>query len=258
MFSFDKGKEIAKIIGGENDGEILHLMEPNKNTNVRKKIDRILLDKNEHFEIIPDSNMSQVIYCAGARASGKTTFCLQYIKNYLKMNKGKDFYLFSRTNFEDDPAYKKLKLIPMQIELDEDLVDNPIDITKHIKNGCIIFFDDCHTVHNDKIRKEIDKLMKDIIEVGRKLKITIVISNHLIIPDERKIARCILNELTLLCVFPRSGSSQQIGYCLTKYFDYTKYQVEEFTKKNMDTRWVCFYKDYPKIVVSENQAIIPK
>lgn len=258
MFSFNKGKQIARIFGGRNRGKILHLREVDEDTSIRKKMkmNSILLNDNERFEIIPDDKFSQVVYCCGPRGSGKTTFCLTYIKNYLLDNPRNDFYLFSRTNYKSDPAYKKLKLKPMQIEIDEELVDNPIDIEKEIKDGCIIFFDDCHTVNNDKVKKELDKLMKDIIEVGRKLKITIVISNHLVIPDERKFARCIMNEMTLLCVFPKCGSYQQIEYCLTKYFDYSKKQVKEF----MDTksRWLCFYKDYPKVVISDSEAIIPQ
>jgi hypothetical protein len=256
MFSFDKGKKIAKIVGGRNNGEILRLREIDENTAIRKKLDKVCLDKKEKFQIIPDSSFSQVVYCCGPRNSGKTTFCLHYIKNYLKVNRSKDFFLFSRTNYENDPAYEELDLHPMQIEINEELIENPVDIEKEIKDGCIIFFDDCHTINNDKIKKEIDKLMKDIIEVGRKLKITIVITNHLVIPDERKFARCIMNEMTLMCVFPRGGSQQQIKYCLQKYFDYTKSQSEEFLKTN--SRWLCFYKDYPKIVISDTEALVPQ
>lgn len=256
MFSFDKGKRIAKIKGGPDNGVILHLQDIDGKTSIRNKIDKIKLEDYEKFEIIPDNKFSQVVYCCGPRGSGKTTFCLHYIKNYLRANKGNDFYLFSRTEFENDEAYKKIGLQPIQIKIDEDLVNDPIDIEKEIKDGCIIFFDDCHTINNDRVKKEIDKLMKDIIEVGRKLKITIVISNHLVIPDERKFARCIMNEMTLLCVFPRCGSSQQIGYCLEKYFDYSKKQIKDFLETK--SRWLCFYKDYPKIIVSDNDALIPK
>lgn len=256
MFSFDKGKKIAKIVGGPNDGEVLHLQELDNKTPIRKKIDHVILDEKEKFEIIPDSNFSQVVYCCGPRGSGKTTFCLEYISNYLKINKGKGFYLFSRTKYESDPAYKKMKLKPIQIQIDESLVDSPIDIEEEIKDSCIIFFDDCGTVNNDKVKKELLKLMEDIIEVGRKMKITIVISNHLINPNEKHFARCIMNEMTILCVFPRCGSSYQISYCLQKYFDYSKTQIKEYLKTK--SRWLCFYKDYPKIVIGDNEAIVPK
>ena len=221
----------------------------------KKSKTEVVLDEDETFEILPDIETRQVLYVAGPSGSGKTEFSLQYIRNYLNINKNKDFYLFSRTPWEDDPAYKKLKLKPKQVIIDERLIDDPVDIADELVEGCIIFFDDCNTIHNDKIKKEIDKLMADIMEVGRKMQIYIVISNHLVIPNEKKFARTVLNEMNVMCVFPKSGSRYQIEYCLKNYFGYSKGQIKEFL--DTDSRWVCFYKNYPQIVITQYEALIP-
>ena len=54
-------------------------------------------------------------------------------------------------------SYNKLKVIPIMI--DESLIEEPIDITNEIKEGgCLMIFDDCNTIQNDKLKKEVEKI----------------------------------------------------------------------------------------------------
>ncbi len=253
MFSINDGKPMAKIVGGEYNGEILYL---------RAESDESESDESEDLgtavefdgKLVPllDVNQRSVVYIAGPSGSGKTTYALNLVKNYKKIFPNKDFYLFSRTDYKDDPAYSGMKI--QQVKLDENLLENPINIEKELRGGSILLFDDCNTIQDDKIKKQIDKLMADIMEVGRRMDITIIITNHLVIPNERKIARTILNEAQILTVFPKSGSSQQITYALKTYFGLTKKQINEIL--SLPSRWVTIYKNYPMCVMYETGIFI--
>ena len=201
--------------------------------------------------LIPVPNLEREIpYIAGPSGSGKSTYAARYIEKFKKQFPDKEVYVFSR--LDKDPALDHLK--PNRIKIDETLVENPIDITEEIKGGALLLFDDVNTIQDDKVKKVIDKLMADIMEVGRKLDIYIVITNHLVIPNEKKIARTIMNEMQSMTIFPKSGSAQQIRYALKTYFGLNNKQIDQIL--NINSRWVTIYKSYPQTIMYENGAYI--
>lgn len=249
MFNSNEGRLIGKIKNRANKKkERLIYVKENKRggtSNVVTKTGKIVP--------LPDVDKREVVYIAGPSGSGKSTYAATYIKNYLTLFPDKDFFIFSRTNADDDPAFSKLTY--SQVTIDNNLVENPIDITQELTEGCIILFDDVNTVQDPKLKKAIDNLMNDIMECGRKLGIYCVITNHLVIPNERKMARTVLNECTSLTVFPKSGGSQQITYALKTYFGYTPKQIAKILK--LPSRWVTLYKTYPQVIMTENEAYVP-
>ncbi len=202
---------------------------------------------------LPDLTERFVDYVAGPSGSGKSTIAGGLAHEFKALFPKKPIYIFSRTDANKDPAYAKLK--PIQISIDETLLEDPMDITQEItEGGALIIFDDCNTIPNDKLRKEVEKLMADAMEVGRKLNCNMIITSHLVVPNEKKLARTILNEMHTLTVFPKSGSSQQIKYALKTYFGMNNKQIE----KVLDTksRWVRISKSYPQYVLSSGGAYI--
>lgn len=244
MLNFTEGTVIAKVISGRNKGKIIYL---DSTGNFKGTI-----KMHEKIEPRLDVNERSVSYISGPAGSGKTTHAIKLIIPYIRIFPEKPFFLFSRTNYKDDPAYKGLK--PIQISLDESLILNPIDITQELVGGSIVLFDDCNTLQDDKLKKIIDKLMADIMEVGRKLDITIIITNHLVIPNDKKIARTIMNEMQSLTVFPKSGSAQQIRYVLKIYFGLDTKQIEQLL--NLPSRWVTILKKYPLCVLYDQGVFI--
>lgn len=247
MLNYSSGVPIAKVFGlrGRKVGKKLYLDSKN-DSGYQPIIQKVRVE--------PRLNPYErsVSYIAGPSGSGKTSYALSVIKPYLELFPEKPFFLFSRTDYKDDPAYKGLK--PIQIPINEKIIADPIDITKELTGGSIVFFDDCNTIQDDKMRKAIEKLIGDILEVGRKLDITIVITSHLVIPNERKMARTILNEMQMLTVFPKSGSSQQIRYALKQYYGLTNKQIDQIIA--LKSRWVTISKSYPNYVIYENGCFI--
>jgi hypothetical protein len=209
------------------------------------------LTGNKKFIPLPNFTERFVEYIAGPSGSGKSTIASILTREFANLNRGVPIYMFSRTEAKNDPAYKGLRII--QIPIDEDLLENPIDLSKEItEKGALIIFDDVATVQNDKLRKAVEALMSDGMEIGRKLDCNMIITNHLVIPNEKKFARTVLNELNMLTVFPKSGSAQQIRYVLKQYWGLDNKQIDAILK--IPTRWLRISKNYPQYILWETGA----
>jgi hypothetical protein len=92
------------------------------------------------------------------------------------------------------------------------------------------------------------------MEVGRKLNCNMIITNHLVIPNEKKFARTLLNEINMISLFPKSGSSQQIKYALKTYWGMNNKQIDKIL--DLKSRWVIISKTYPQYVLYENGCFI--
>lgn len=208
---------------------------------------------NAELIALPDFTQRFIEYISGPSGSGKSTMAGKLATEFKNLNPKKRIYIFSRTDAKKDPAYKELN--PIQIDINEELILNPIDITNEIdEKGCLMIFDDCGTIHNDKIRKEVEKLTCDAMEVGRKLNCNMIITNHLVIPNEKKFARTLLNEINMITLFPKSGSSQQMKYCLKTYWGMGNKQIEKILE--LKSRWVRISKTYPQYVLYEKGCFI--
>lgn len=280
MISFKKGRAIAKINGGKLDNELLYINNEEihddssgfcdcRNCSPKRCKKRPCCDyccfnddlpsDSKHIFIndgilspIPKVEERGVDYIAGPSGSGKSTYAATLASVFKKVYPKSNFYIFSRTDCRDDPAFKHLN--PIQVTIDDSIVDDPIDAVSELKGGCMVLFDDCNTIPNDKQRKAVDKLMADIMEVGRKLNIWIIITNHLVIPNEKKMARTVMNEMQSMTVFPKSGSVQQIKYCLKQYYGLNNKQIDMIV--SLPSRWVTVFKNYPMCVMHERGAFI--
>jgi len=241
---------IARCLQGRKSDLLCIKKDDNYSESDDDKVTELALDKGK-FEPRLNPYERNVVYIAGPSGSGKSTFAANLIKAYLNTF-DKPLYIFSRTNCVHDPAFKGMKF--MQIPINEQLLESPIDITQELTGGSIVLFDDCNTIQDDKLRNSVEKLMGDILEVGRKLDITIIITSHLVIPNSKKFARTIMNELQSLTIFPKSGSAQQIRYALKTYFGLSNQQIDYILE--IKSRWITISKTYPMYVLSERLAYI--
>jgi hypothetical protein len=244
MLNTTSGKPIAIIEGGDNHDKIMCIDE-----NSDDGYESVELVSGSKFRPQMDYKDRKVYLVAGPAGSGKTYYCAMLIKDYMKMFPETELFFVSRTLGKEDPSLKDIKL--NQIRLDQSLLDNPINIEKEIGKRSIFFFDDCNTITDDKLKKYVEKLMADIMEVGRRLNINIIITQHLICGNEKKLNRTLMNEMNYLTVFGRSGSTQAIKYCLKTYFGLTKKQIDEILA--LPSRWVTIKKDYPMAVISQSK-----
>lgn len=200
------------------------------------------------LEPIPDTKKREVLYIAGPSGSGKSSYASKYMENYVKMFPDNHIYIFSREM--DDPVISKLVKSYESIHfviINEDIYNTPIDITSEMKN-CLVFFDDCDTIPDAKIKKAIDKLKNDIMEVGRKRFISIVITSHLI--NKGVETKTVLNESQYITLYPKSSSTYQCKYVLDKYIGLNRKQIDCLMK--IQSRWITLKRTYPQVCFHEN------
>lgn len=247
MFSVKSGSPIALVNGGPHDGEIL---------GVTTQTDRKALAADIEFqtgtlEPMLDLENRSVEYIAGPSGSGKSTYVAGLVRRHRKLNPEAVIYLFSRGAGGDDPAFAGLKM--QQVVLDEDLVKSPPDVTV-MEKGTVLIFDDVGTIHDDALKKSVQKIIMDCAEVGRKYGIYMLVTSHLIIPNERNFARVMMNEMQFLTVFPGSGGAAQITYVLKKYLGLDSKQIARALKTK--SRWIRFHTHAPRWAMEEKAAYI--
>jgi hypothetical protein len=207
-----------------------------------------LLNKNKQKEIflndeelnpVPDINKREVIYIAGPSGSGKSTYVSKYINYFNKLFPDKAVYIISR--LKNDDVIDKHHIT--RITLDDDFIDNPIEM-EELANSLVVF-DDTDTIQNKAIKDRVNSLKEDLLETGRHEDIYVIVTSHLI--NNYKESRKILNECHSMTLFPSSGSSHAIHYCLKNYFGLDRNQVSKILK--LPSRWVTIKKNYPQLVL---------
>lgn len=211
--------------------------------------------KGNKIKIIPcvDPNDRDTIYCAGKSGSGKSTWVGNFIERYKKLFPRNNVILFSLK--QQDPALDVHNII--RIDLDEDLYINPIDL-KEITNSLVIFDDvDCidekASASNKMIKNALMALKDKILQIGRSDNITIAITSHNV--TDYKKSRIVLQESSLMTLFPSSGSNKQLEYCLKEYAGFNKEQIAKI--KKLTTRWVTIRLTAPIVVIYERGVFIP-
>ncbi len=275
MISLSKGKPIGIINKGKYKNDYLHILTQEqfdkkccKNRGVDCEYemccenctfdpldsDDVVLNSSV-VSLCPNPDTREVLYICGPSGVGKSTLASQYIKEYQKLFPNNEVIIFSRK--PKDEVLDKLK--PLRFLIDESIVSDPIDILNEpefIKNGCLVLFDDCNTFQNDKIKKAISKLMADILEVGRSYNIYIIITSHLVNPNEKKDSRTIWNEAHKVVMFPRGGNKHGMEYAMKNYLGYDKKMINKIFSLN--SRYALMSKEYPNYVLHEHGGFIVK
>jgi len=248
--NFENGRPIARIDTGKYAGQIIYV-----NSQMQEKgsnYEKIDLRQNK-LEPILDPENRTVTYIAGMSGSGKSTYAAGLAKIFHKLHPKKDIYFFGRKSIDEDDAFKNIVKSIKQVPIDNVLAMNPVQL-EDIESGSLVIFDDVSTIYEKAQKDAVFKLMEDLMEVGRARKIDVIITSHLITPNDRKFGRIILNEMQTLTLFGKTGAKYQIEYVLEKYFGLTKKQINDILK--LDSRWFTLYKQAPLVVLYEHGAYL--
>ena len=90
------------------------------------------------FQQVPDPHIDwEIIYITGASGSGKSTYTKNYIKEWKKLHKNGNVYVFSA--LKQDETLDEIKYLKRVI-IDETLIEEPIEIDE-LANSLAIFDD---------------------------------------------------------------------------------------------------------------------
>lgn len=205
----------------------------------------ILKKKGENREIIlhdgqmiplPRIDARECIYVPAPSEAGKSTWMGNYAEQYKKLFPKSPIFVFS--SVKEDPAIDKVK--PIRIIMDEDMLDDPIEVEE--MEDSLVIFDDANSLRNKKVKKEVMELQDALLETGRHKRAYVLISSHQ--TNKGKETKIIMNECPGIVVFPYSGNSHSIHYCLGNYYGLNRKQIEKILK--LPSRWAYVNRIAPK------------
>lgn len=242
------GNPIAKIIGKTNN-KTIYLNE--NSDDIDKPFKELQLSNNNMFQQIPNNNRERdILYISGQSGSGKSYYSKNYIKEYKKIHKNNDIYLFS--NIMNDDSFDEIKGIKKIDIFDEDFID--IDLKADEFGDSLILFDDVDCIQKKQIKKKIYALLNEVLMVGRHYNISIIFTSHIICNGLE--TKGILNEAHSITIFPNNMGNRSLKYVLDSYLGLDKRQIEKI--KNFDSRWMTIIRTYPQSLLTEKFITLTK
>ena len=247
MFNTNKvGRPVCKVIGGEDNGEVIYLDPDVKDTKgakgkLKKNYFKDLEIKDGIFQQVPDTTKERECgMIVGASGSGKSYYTNNYIKEYKSVHKKNPVYFFSV--LEEDKSINK-KMI-QRVKIDEGLITEPLTIND-LTNSLVIF-DDVEMVKDKAIKVALFDLINSILTTGRHTNTSIIMTVHY---PTGKYLKDLLNECHWFVYFP-FGSNRSTNYVLENYIGIDKKEIKHI--KDLGSRWACVFKNYPQCVLTEH------
>jgi hypothetical protein len=220
--------KIISVSDSEQDGKLNHIFKD-------------LHIKTGRFQIICDKTRDRdTIFVAGCAGSGKSYWIGQYIKEYIRIFPENPIYLFSEG--DEDPALDmihEIKRVPML-----NLIDDPIDYKTELGESLCVF-DDVDSIVGP-LAKIIYDLRDKVLKCGRKLKISVISSNH---NATEKQLKTVINESDTI-VFFLSNYNRSLKYLLNEYLGLTKEGIKVIRKNK--TRATVFIKSHPNCLIQDH------
>ena len=198
--------------------------------------------EDTYFQLLPDLKKNrQVIYVNGSSGSGKTFWIKRYLQEYKRIYPKSEIYVFSP--FDSDVSYEGVKIKNIKIE-PELLEDN---LTSKDFEDSICVFDDVEALSNRTLRKEVLRIMDDILCLGRHYNCSACVVFHE--ACNGALTKKVLNESHAMVFFPATLGTRSLKYLCENYLGMDKDEIKRL--KKLKTRAVAIIKSYPKLVLSE-------
>lgn len=131
------------------------------------------------------------------------------------------------------------------------ILKNPLTPDK-VNHSCILF-DDIDYIHDKDIKKEIQTFLKDCQGTGRKDRVWVLITSHIICKGWD--TQLTIGEATWIVIFVNGGIGRGIDYFLKTYM---RINDKKLIKRIMElpSRWVALHTRAPLMVVYQNGAFL--
>lgn len=186
------------------------------------------------------------VFITGGSGSGKSYLTNQMMLDYHKQNKKNNVYLISRLEDKKDVLQSNKFIQKLDCET---FVADPITYKEF--EDCLLILDDFESYENTNkpVYKAIIGLLNELLTVGRHQRLSIIICSHL--TSNYKSTRLIFVEATMLIMYPKSASEHALKHVLQNYGGLGKDTVTDIS--NCNSRYVCLYTHYPKMLLFEHK-----
>ena len=226
------GKFKNKMIYVDANGKALH------------GFNELKLDGDAFFQLLPDDKKNrQINYISGQSGSGKTYWIKNYLQEYKKIYKSNLSYVFSP--FDEDISFEGVSI--KNIKIDEELLED--NLTSKDFEDSMVVFDDVESLSNKTLRKDVLRIMDDILMTGRHYNVSACVVFHEACNGH--LTKKILNESHSITMFPISLGTRSMKYLCDNYLGMSKEEIKRL--KKLKSRAVTIIKSYPKIVLSQKE-----
>jgi hypothetical protein len=234
------GRPLCRVVGGELSKKIISVnTDDTKETT--EEFPKLEL-KEGCFQQIPNKNTErEIVYITGASGSGKSTYTRKYCEEYRKCFPKREIYMFS--SLAEDESLDSVK--PKRIILDDRLITEPLLVQDF--EECLVIADDIDVIRDKLHRRAVWDLLDQILETGRHTNTSCIITNHL--HTGGRDTKRILNEAHSVVFFSHSGSARGLRYLVENYLGGDIQDIKAI--KKMKSRWTCWFKNYPQIIMNE-------
>ena len=232
---------------------------------------------NGHLEIIPRSskvkgNENDVIYITGGSGSGKSYVARTFACNYHRMFPKNRIFYFTMSDESKLPDAEKVIMGKMpdtnmrysewlhleRHHVDEKLIKKKFELERDFMNSLVIFddflyFQTENKKQNEEIMEYIVGMIKRIINLGRKIRVSCIITSHLVYEQKNPdLYKNIFGETNKFIWCQRKVHKAQVKYALKSYFSIEGNIMRKAIKFDRNSHYICLSL-YPRCLQSENK-----
>lgn len=235
-----------------------------------------------HLEVVPRStkilgNENECVFVCGGSGSGKSHLIRQYASNYRRLYPDNDIFIITQSSEKniDDRCriftadmrngrtygeFLRLKSIDIYSYFNDDNREElgVIDITRDFRD-CLVIFDDFAYIcgrnkkETTQIRENINAMISQILNLGRKLKVSCIVSSHLLYDRAyNSLFQSIYSECNKICFSYSNINRRQLSYVLKSYFGFEREELGLLARFDNNTHMIIFNKR-PAFMLSENR-----
>jgi len=245
-FNFIEGEDIAIIkdnIKFKNKKIYLN----NEENDDYKTFNSLHLDKGI-FQLVPNKKKDRATIAILAPAgAGKTYFCADYIKQYVKCYPENEVFFFS-----EKPVDKIIDDIEQvqRVVIDDDIIVNPIDYKE--LNNCLCIFDDIDGL-TKKYKTPVYELRDKLYKLARANFVSVIATNHALAGGKAETGT-MLRESDIIVFFPKKTTPMNLKYLIENYTCITKPDLTKLKKSK--SRWCCYIKYEENCVMTEKDLFL--
>lgn len=245
----NKYKMSKKNVVGTINDEIITVVDKNDDYffKVNGKLYKKIKTTEGEIKPLPQNiNPRSVVYVCGKSNSGKSTYCRQYIDDYIDIWPKREVYIVIKDDIDKGKAFSGLDKNKNVFFVKLDIFSEEIKM-EEFPDGSLILLDDIDYIGDKTIKKNIHKLKDEILGAGSKRKISLLLTSHLI--NKGHATRDIINELNQVVLFPQGCLN--IDYFLEHYMGFKKTDIAKL--KQLKTRYVLINNGVPQYLLSKHE-----
>ena len=202
--------------------------------------------------VVPDDREGEktpyrtAYYIPGRSGAGKSYYVAGIARKYHKLWPKHPIFVVCKTPVGNDPAFAGLELVQIPIAR---ILANKLDVIDSFGySGAMVIFDDWDSFE-DAERKAVLALMKDVLNLGRKQRLSTCVTSHQL--SNFLETRSIISEAEFVTVFPQVTMKAHLVYLCEKRLGLDRDIVKRLEEKG---RWATVHTSAPLFILSEGEC----